>query len=213
MTELTFRPQDDEIKYRVTAQKVVTQEDVRVAVPVTALVSAGKVPEDELERRIRGSLEQFIAADWQFSMVERLGDAVGFERVVLTAWTRVPHPEIYNLAERARRASSEGLSLGEPTIDYSVPFARLAQVTHELRMDILDQAQAQRADYERRTGRAWRIGSLHFGTPGGSGQRTGKGAYRSEDSLEVEDGRPLRGVTGSERVEMVAEVILRSAAA
>jgi hypothetical protein len=64
MTELTFRPQDDEIKYRVTAQKVVTQEDVRVAVPVTALVSAGKVPEDELERRIRASLGQFIAADW-----------------------------------------------------------------------------------------------------------------------------------------------------
>ncbi|GMV58074.1 MAG: hypothetical protein AMXMBFR72_11860 [Betaproteobacteria bacterium] len=216
--ELIIRPQEDEIRYRVVAQRTIVQEDARVAVPVTLLVSTAQLDQSELDRRIRGALKRFIDADWVFSLVRRDGEAVGYERVTLTAWARVPHREVFNLNERARRASSEGLSLGEPEIDYALPFARLNQVAHELRAEIIEQIKQHQADFAAWTGRAWRIGSIGFGAASGlADRRTSKGTYRSDDdvafsmALEARDANDATaGVTGAERIGIVAEVVLRA---
>jgi hypothetical protein len=217
MTPIELRNTDDEILLLVSAQKTIAQRDVRVAVPVTALVSTAGTNQSDLEQRIRAALTRFIAADWAFSLVERLGEAVGFERVSLTAWGRVPHAQIYNLAQRARDASAEGLSLGEPEVDYSLPFATLIQAAHDLRGEIVVQVNAQLPDYELWTGRSWRIGSIRFGAAADPARRrTGKGMYRDDD---LDDGDAVggaggasgRGVTGAERISLRAEVVLRAA--
>jgi hypothetical protein len=221
MPEFILRPQEDEIRYRVVAQRTIVQEDVRVAVPVTMLVSTAVTDQAEMERRIRAALKRFIDAEWAFSLVRRAGEAVGFERVTLTAWARVPHRDVYNLNERARRAGSEGLSLGEPEIDYALPFGRLNQVAHELRAEIIEQIKRHQSDFAAWTGREWRIGYISFGVAGGlADRRTSKGAYRSDDDLALSMSLDTRagddeyaGVTGAERIGIVAEVVLRAAVA
>ena len=218
MPDFILRPQEDEIRYRVVAQRTIVQENVRVAVPVTMLVTTAATDQIEMERRIRVALKSFIDADWVFSLVRRAGEAVGFERVTLTAWARVPHRDVYNLNERARRASSEGLSLGEPEIEYSLPFGRLNEVAHELRAEIIEQIKRHQADFAAWTGRVWRIGSIAFGAASGlADRRTSKGTYRSDDdvafslALEARDADDeTTGVTGAERIGIVAEVVLRA---
>ncbi|MEW5882371.1 MAG: hypothetical protein AB1761_18270 [Pseudomonadota bacterium] len=220
MPECILRPQEDEIRYRVVAQRTIVQEEARVAVPVTLLVSTAQLDQSELDRRIRAALKHFIDADWVFSLVRRDGEAVGYERVTLTAWARVPHREVFNLTERARRASSEGLSLGEPEVDYALPFARLNQIAHELRAEIIEQVKQHQAEFAAWTGRTWRIGSIGFGAAGGlADRRTSRGAYRSDNeawlsmNFEARDADDeTAGVTGAERIGVVAEVVLRAAA-
>jgi len=215
---VVIRPRDDEITYRLVVQRTIEQEDVRVSVPVTALISTTAPDQQALDGRIRTALGRFLPAEWVFSLVKRDGEAVGFERVTLTAWTRVSHAQIFNLAERARRASEEGLSLGEPDVDYSLPPKRLNEIAHELRGDLMRQVQRQLADYEQWTGRRWRIGQILLGSMSEiAARRSAKGMYRSEDELALsfsasssyDDDRSL-GVTGAERVSLVAEVTLRS---
>lgn len=182
------------------------------------LVSTAVTDQAEMERRIRAALKRFIDAEWAFSLVRRAGEAVGFERVTLTGWARVPHRDVYNLNERARRASSEGLSLGEPEIDYALPFGRLNEVAHELRAEIIEQIKQHQSDYAAWTGREWRIGYISFGAAGGlADRRTSKGAYRSDDDLALSMSLDTRagddeyaGVTGAERIGIVAEVVLRA---
>ncbi len=213
---LVIRPRDDEIAYRLVVQKTIEQDDVRVSVPVTALVSTVGLDQRALDGRIRAALNRFLEADWVFSLVRRDGEAVGYERVTLTGWTRVPHAQIFNLVERARRASEEGLSLGEPAVDYSLPAKRLNTIAHELRGELMLQVQRQLADYATWTGRKWRVGQITLGTSSElSARRTSKGIYSSEDdlmmSLSIADGDDRgRGVTGAERVSLVADVTLRS---
>lgn len=220
MPEFILRSQEDEIRYKIVAQRTIVQEEARIAVPVTLLVSTAQVDQVELDRRIRTALKSFIDADWVFSLVRRAGEAVGFERVTLTAWARVPHRDVFNLNERARRASSEGLSLGEPEIDYALPFARLNEVAHELREEIIGQVKQHVADYTSWTGVNWRLGTLTFGVAGALGdRRTAKGAYRGDDDVALsmsfdsrfEDEDERAGVTGAERVGIVADVVLRAA--
>jgi hypothetical protein len=215
MPEFILRAQDDEIRYRIVAQRTIVQEEARVAVPVTLLVSTAQIDQAELERRIRAALKRFIDADWVFSLVRRAGEAVGYERVTLTAWARVPHREVFNLNERARRASSEGLSLGEPQIDYTLPLSRLNEIAHELREEIIHQVKRHIADYTAWTGLNWRLGTLTFGVPGPlADRRTAKGVYRSDEDIAfsmLPDDDEQAGVTGAERVSIVAQVVLRAA--
>lgn len=75
----------DTLRYRIQVQKALPHDDVRVTVPVTALVHTKDHDQAALQRLIREALDAFISADWVFSRIERGGDAVGYERVQLTA--------------------------------------------------------------------------------------------------------------------------------
>lgn len=70
---------------------------------------------------------------------------------------------MYNLEERARQASSEGLSLKEPKINYSLPSQRVTDTVQDLRRKIVEDAKRQIAEFNETTGRIWRIGDIAFG--------------------------------------------------
>ena len=205
--------QDDSLRFKLFAQKVIVQEDARITVEVHSLVSTAQNDRKSLEQRIRAALNSFIAADWAFSTIQRGGEAVGYERVTLNASARIPLPEVYNLEERARQASAEGLSLKEPKINYSLPSQRVTDTVQELRGKIVEDAKRQIEEFNQMTGRTWRIGDIAFGLWDNRGEyRTGKGAYRvSDDAIadllsEADDA----GMTSAERITLVADVTLRA---
>lgn len=111
--EFILREQEGEIRDRLVARRTIMQKDARVAVPVTLLVSTAPLDASEFDRRIRRALKRFVDSVRVFSRIRRDGEAVGDERGMLTARGRVPHREVFNLNERAQRASGGGLYRGE----------------------------------------------------------------------------------------------------
>jgi hypothetical protein len=212
MSEIQTIILDDTLRYRLVASRTISQEDVKV----TALTSTNQHDHAELERRIRSALGTFIKADWTFSSVRRLGEAVGYERVSLRASARVPHSENFNLEDRARRASTEGLSLGEPKVDYSLPAKHVSGIVQELRREIVAEVKKQVREFSEDTQREWRIGDIAFGVVDARSEYpSGKGAYRSSADADSEvpgfEDDELGGVTGTERVILIANVALRAA--
>lgn len=218
MSDLTklaelIRP-NDTLRFKLFAQKVIVQEDARITVEVHSLVSTSNSDRKALEQKIRDALNNFIKADWAFSTIKRGGEAVGYERVTLNASTRIPVSEVYNLEERARQASTEGLSLKLPQINYSIPSARVTETVHELRMQIIEDAKRQIEVIDQATGRSWRIGDIGFGLQDSrSEMRTGKGAYRASDDAiaDLFSESDEAGMTSAERISLVADVTLRAA--
>ena len=208
-----LRPEDS-LRFKLFAQKAIVQEDARITVDVHALVSTSQNDRATLEQKIRSALGAFISAEWSFSTIRRGGEAVGYERVTLNASSRVAIAEIYNLDERARQASTEGLSLREPRVSYALTSQRVNETVEELRRRIVEDAKRQIMEFDQLTGRNWRIGEITFGICDNRSEvRSGKGAYRvSDDAIadlfsEADDA----GMTSAERISLVAEVTLRAA--
>ena len=210
MNELRLLPSDDEIEYRVTAVKVLRRRTVRVSVPVELLVGPDEGEAAAIDAKVREALARVLPAEWATSSVERQGDAAGYERLALTAWTRIGVEQAINLSERARAVRIKGLSIGEPELDYRAPASTIAAASGDLRRDIVEQVKSQIAEFDAWTGRSWRIGNIAFGVSGARGQRTSKGAYRSDDDVEERDGVELERLGGVERLQLVAEVVLRA---
>jgi len=219
MTDITtlaelIRP-DDTLRFKLFAEKVITQEDARITVEVHALVSTAQNDRNALEQKMRDVLNEFINVEWAFSTIKRGGEAVGYERISLNASARIPIAQVYNLEDRARQARAEGLSLKEPRINYSLPSQRISETVKELREQIVDDGKRQIADFDLMTGRTWRIGDIAFGLQDSRGeQRTGKGAYRvSDDAIaDLWSDTAEAGMTSAERITLVADVTLRAAA-
>ena len=209
MNELRFVPADDEIKFRVTAQRVLRRRTVLVTVPIELLVGPDETDAAPLEQKVKEALARFIDAEWVTSSASRYGGAAGYERLTMSASTRIPVEQAFNLAERARSAGVKGLSIGEPMLEYRVPRSVVNTVSAELRKEVVEQVKRHIAEFDEWTGRAWRIGSIELGAGGGSGQRTAKGMYRSEDDLDEGDSDDDR-LAGLERLQIVAAVTLRS---
>jgi len=204
----------DTLRYRILVQRALPQDDVRLTVPVTALVHTRDHDQAALRKSIRDALNAFVAAEWTFSHIERGGDAVGYERVQLTATARVGSSENYDLAERARRAGREGLTLGQPRVDYALSPEKVDEVVRTLRLEALERVQAHIAEYDAITGRAWRIGDIACGVEDAqlSAVRSSKGAYRdSEDALLALENASSSGLSGAERIRVVVTVTLRAA--
>lgn len=205
--------QDDSLRYRVIAQRTLAQDTVCVSVNVALLVSAVKTDQAELQLQIRDVLNRFIpGVEWVFATLHReVNPTVGFEQINVKASARIPSAQNFNLKDRARQASREGLTLGGAIVDYSLPVSLVNQVVHELRGEIIGSVLREISDFEQQTGRKWRIGDVEFGISGRSDEYTAKGAQRStgyEDLLDP-DGE---GLSGSERISLVAEVCLRALA-
>ncbi len=210
----------DTLRYRVVAYKTLVHEDVRVTVQVIALERIAARDPASFERSIREALNAFIPAEWTFSRLERKGEA-GYERVSGQAYARVRAAENFDLAERARLASREGLTLNFPSVDYALSRERIDAVFDDLRLEILGRVAAQASAISQATGRPWRRRDVAFGSEAGALGRaaTVKGAYRDHDGLAfsqmLEEGEPEpeRVLTGAERITLVASVLLKSAAA
>jgi hypothetical protein len=85
----------------------------------------------------------------------------------------------------------------------------IAKASNDLRRDIVAQVKLRITEFDAWTGRSWRIGAIAFGVSGARGERTAKGAYRSDD-VEERDGVELERLGGMEKLQLVAEVVLRA---
>jgi hypothetical protein len=194
--------QDDSLRYRAIAQRTLAQDTVCVSIYVALLVSAAQTDQAGLQRQIRDALNRFIpGVDWVFSTLHREANpTVGYEQINVKASARIPSAQNFNLNDRARRASREGLTLSNAVVDYSLPVSLVNKVVHELRGEIVSTVLLELGDFERQTGRKWR-----------SDEYTDKGARRStgfEDLLDP-DGE---GLSGAERISLIAEITLRALA-
>ena len=201
----------DTLAFKLHTSRTEVQETAQVRVPITALVQASNRDQAGLDGSIRRALQEFMVADWVFSSIMREGESVGYERVKLTASARVKHDEIYNLKERARAASHDGLEIGQAQVSYKLPARKVTEANQAMRLSILADALAQLPDFERLTGRTWTLAHIEFGVQHndeGESTRFSKGGYRHTADEDV-DGDS--GLTGGERFSLIAEVTLRSA--
>ena len=205
----------DTLRFRLQAARALPQEDIRLVVNVTALVASADHDQPVLEKRIRATLARLVQTDWTFTRIERQPDAAGYERVTLRAGARVPASENWNLPERARAASRDGIAVNPPEVSYALSSGRVDGAVEALRLDLLARATEQAEKMSKASGRSWRVGDIEFGSAGivhENMRRTGKGAYSDEDaSLEILAliDTPT-GVTGGERISLVASVTLKA---
>ena len=141
----------------------------------------------------------------------RQADTSGFERVTVAASTRAPLAENYNLAERARLAGSEGLSLTDPVANHRLPTTRVAHAVQELRLGLMKEAIAQAQSFSQVSGLNWQLADIEFGVGAPQPEfRSAKGAYR--EALDDLDGDEAPE-PAAERIRLVAAVILKVAPA
>jgi hypothetical protein len=206
--------EDDTLRYKVLVTKAVPQDTVRISVDVAALARPDEPTDEVMAGRIRPALERFIRGDWMLSGLERNVDAVGFERLSLRATARVPFSENLNLVDRARVASQEGLSISTPGVDRALAPDKVAVVVRNLWFQVSEHVNTHMPQFERLTGRRWRIGDIEYGLPERGGDRPRlKGAHREEEDqfwAETDDAAALQG---AERVSLIALVTLRANAA
>jgi len=206
----------DTLRFRFRVQKSIPQDDLRIGVKVVALVTAGERGGLALEGRVRDTLKAFVNVDWSFSRVARTTDASGYERVELRAFSRIPIAENFNLEERARAASREGMVLSSPTTDYSLSRSRVDEAMEQLRLEVILRAEQQAGTISQRTGRPWRVGDIVFGVADWSesaGRMTSKGGFRQAEDEPFSDGLDddeSSGLAPSERVTLIAAITLKS---
>jgi hypothetical protein len=198
--------QDDTLRFRLSAARIVPGTSVRINAKLVALVDSKDTDQDALEARVLEVLSRFIDAKWTISSLARSVDNSGYERVAVDANTRVPPRENYNLSERARAVSSPGLAIQSTEVDYSLEPKVLEQHTEELQDELILVAQKRVQRFAELTGREWRIGDIKFGV---------------QDDNEVEHYSPKgmarkRAMDGgdgfgvAERLVLLAEVSLRA---
>lgn len=206
----------DTLRFRLQAARTLPQQDIRLTTTVTVLVPASENDPVALERRIREALGRVVKTAWTFTRIERDAEAAGYERIQLRASARVPVSENWNLLERVRAAGRDGIAIGAPEVSYALSTDKVDGAVEALRLDLLELAAAQAEKMSAATKRAWRIGDVEFGAAGlvrETGRRTGKGAYAdNDDTLEMMALMDTpSGVTGGERITLVANVTLKSA--
>lgn len=200
---------DDTIKYKVYVSKAIPLADVTITANLELLVSSHD-DNSALNAKIQAALQDFIAADWDIVAQERAGATPGFERVHLRALSKVPAEQSRNLKERASRANREGLEFGAISVNRSLPQDQVGQIMKDLWFEAVDKVSGHLPEFNRVSGRAWRIGDISLGVPGGHSQaRLTKGGYREE----VDD--PLgdlmeSGLSGAEKISLIAEVTLKA---
>ncbi len=205
----------DTLRFRLQAARSLPQEDIRLVVNITALVQSADHDQASLEKRIRDALARLVKTDWTFTRIERAADAAGYERVMLRAGARVPASENWNLPDRARIASRDGIAIGTPEVSYALSTDKVDGAVEALRLDLLKLATEQAAKMSEASGRHWRVGDVEFGAAGlvqDNRRRTGKGAFSdTEETLEMLALQDTpSGVTGGERITLVANVTLKA---
>ncbi len=206
----------DSLRFRIRVQKAIAQQDLRIGATITALIPAAEPGGLELRQQVRNALKAFVDADWSFSRVARATDGSGYERIELRAFARISVAENFNLHERARAASREGMVLSSPTVDYSLSRTQVDEAMEELRLEAILRAERQAATISERTGRTWRVGDIVFGVADWSdsaGRMTAKGGYRSSEDETFADGvedDEASALSPAERVALIASITLKS---
>jgi hypothetical protein len=207
---------EDTVSFQLQAATIVVNDTVRITVTVSASANS-KTSETTLRSDIKEALNHLIPnADWAFGAMIRNIDKSGLELVQINATTRVNEKENYKLADRARSASREGLSLAEPVVDNSVPGPKIEAAESELRRNIIEKVKAEIEVLYELTGVKYRIGAISFS---GIAQmpKTGNIApfqmaayYTGTSGAASSSEEPEEGLSNSQRVSLSADIELRS---
>ena len=204
-------PIDDTISYKIYVAKAVPLADVTVTAQLVLMVS-NRDENLDLDSRIRGALKDFIDTDWTLLEQERSSATPGFERIQLKAMAKVPAKENRKLEERAAGANREGLEFGHVYVSRNLPQDQANQIIKELWFEAVEKVTAHLEEFNRASGRTWRVGDITLGVPGGGRQsgRQSKGGF-IEDPDEPLGKFMESGLSGAEKISLTADVTLRSA--
>jgi hypothetical protein len=206
-------PLDDTLNYKIHVSKAVPRGDVTVTVAMELLVSTRSESSVGLDDVIRTALQDFIPVQWELLGHERTSATPGFERIRLKALSTVPPEQNRNLEERARKANREGLEFGEISIKRSLPQGHANQIVKELWFDAISKVSEHLPEFNRVSGRTWRIGDVVLGVSAGT-QRIvrGKGGFTEEIDTPLGSlGEVIEaGMSGVEKISLIADVTLKS---
>ena len=203
-------PVDDTISYKIYVAKSVPLADVTVTARLQLMVS-NRDKNPDLDSKIRDALKNFIDTQWTLLEQERSSATPGFERIQLKAMAKVPANENRNLEERASRANCEGLEFGLVQVSRNLPQDEANQIIKELWFEAVKKVTTHLDEFNRASGRQWRIGDITLGVPGTGRQssRSTKGGF-SEESDEPLGKFMESGLSGAEKISLTADVTLRS---
>lgn len=201
--------QDDTLSYKVLVSKLVPRSDVVVNVWLELMLNANDKGA-ELDQRIFDALRDFIPVNWELADQERRSATPGFERLKLRAMATVGSDQDWNLQQRAKDANRQGLEFGNVSVKRSLSQDQVNQIVRELWFDAVRKIQEHLPEFEKASGRVWRIGDIALGTPdAGNKVRTSKGGF--VDDRDDNLGQLLdSGLAGVEKISLVANVTLKS---
>lgn len=117
------------------------------------------------------------------------------------------------MKERSAAANREGLEFDDVRVSCrNLPQDQANQIIKELWFDAVEKVTAHLNEFNRASGRQWRIGDIALGVPGvgRSSGRSAKGGY-SEEPDEPFDKFMESGFSGVEKISLTANVTLKSA--
>ncbi len=155
---------DDTISYKIYVAKAVPLANVTVIAHLQLMVS-NRDENPDLDSRIRGALSDFIDSDWTLLEQERSSATPGFERIQLKAMAKIPASENRKLQERATQANREGLEFGHIHISRNMPQDQANQIIKELWFETVEKVTAHLDEFNRVSGRQWRVGDIALGVP------------------------------------------------
>lgn len=165
------RPLQDTITLQLRDEVTVTNDTVRLTVPIVALIDSDTA-EEKIRTDIRAALAKFVpGAEWQFNSIYRAPDGTGHERMQLNAVARVSERENNRLEQRAKDASRTGLQINAPQVDTTIPTAKLEEAEAALRVSLVKKAVAEQKALSEAAGRNYRLHSLNFLNSGDVTQR------------------------------------------
>ena len=199
-----YVPCDDTLEYKVFVSKAVPRGDATLTACVDVLVDSRNNGPEIIEQRVFEALDDFVSVPWESIGQERKTISPGYEQVSVQVLARISSEQNRNLEERARKASREGLEITEIRVKAALPQDQVNQIIKDLWFETVERINTHIADFNRVSGRQWRVGRIEYGVP--SGNRvpvSSKGGYREE----VDD---LTGLSGAEKISLTAQVTLKS---
>lgn len=206
------RPLQDTITLQLREETTVTNDTVRLTVPVTALID-GDTAEETIRADIRTALAKFIPeADWQFNSIYRAPDGTGHERMQLNAVARVSERENYKLDQRAKAVSRQGLQINPPQVDSTIPASKLEEAERALRATLVKKAVEEMKSLSEAAGRTYRLNAVNFLNAGDVMQRksphlnaTVAASYGSGFAAEAPGGGDT--LSNAQKIFLSAEVV------
>lgn len=207
------RPLQDTIHLQLRDEVTVTNDTVRLTVPIIALID-GDTAEETIRSDIRAALAKFIpGTDWQFNSIYRTPDGTGHERMQLNAVARVSERENYRLGQRAKDASRTGLQINAPHVDTTIPNAKLEEAETKLRASLVTKAVSEMKALTAAAGRSYRLHSVNFLNSGDVAHRKSAhlnatvAASASYGSGFAMDSADVDTLSNAQKISLTAEII------
>ena len=202
-----FIPRDDSLEYKVSVSKAVPRGDARLSASVRLLVGSQDNSAELIEKRTLVALEKFVPVNWEIQGQKRNEVSPGYELVVVKVVARISEKQRHNLDERARGIACEGLEITDIQVSAHMPQELARNVIKDLWFEIVERVNEHIVEFNRVSGRQWRIGDIVYGVP--SGDRDAQ-IYSLIKGGQIEKPDDLTGLCYADNISLTAQVTLKS---